>query len=226
MGFIGALRDFIIKKFDEAKLRQKEREDKERLRLFEEEKARAMQLLLERKRKKASERNNWEKAKVNKSKIQRALEDVKKNRTKIISDKEFNTPLLETKADDSGILSFKGKKFLFCREGIQWFEEDFVNEKYYDLIVDGGYLAREHKERHFIQRFHRWVMKDEVDDFAIENECPNDGVQVHHKDLTTTNNKIKNLKPMLTEDHKKLHIRLKFDGSDDAFDEWYEDKSD
>jgi hypothetical protein len=58
----------------------------------------------------------------------------------------------------------------------------------------------------------------------VENNCKEDEVHVHHKDLTTTNNKRKNLKVMFIDDHKKLHIREKFDESDKEFEEWYDKK--
>ena len=60
-----------------------------------------------------------------------------------------------------------------------------------------------------------------VEDFVKANKCSSDDVHVHHIDLTTTNNKKENLKVMTIEQHKKLHLRLKFDGTEKEFEEWY-----
>lgn len=162
------------------------------------------------------ERKNWEQAQEYKRKAnKKLLQDIDKNRSKIISEQEFNKPKIRI-TKTGGILFFKGKKFLFCEEGFERFQEDFLNEEDYILVVDEGYLARKNREQDYIQYFHRWLMREDIEDFLV-----NDEVEVHHIDLTTTNNKISNLKPMLKEDHEKLHIRLKFGGSDESFENWY-----
>lgn len=199
----------------------KEKREQER-----EKKKKAIERERAEKKRKIRERKNWAQAQKYKYKANKKLIlDIEKNKPKIISEQEFHKPKIEvTKTGCS--LFFKGKEFLFCKEGFEIFEEDFLNEVYYKLIVDEGYLARKHNEQEYIQYFHRWLMKEEIGDFVEEIGVETEDVEVHHIDLTTTNNRVNNLKPMLKKDHEKLHIRLKFVGSNDSFENWYEKKDD
>jgi len=176
---------------------------------------------IEEKRKK-EERKNWAKAQRFKDNP-RLIQDIEKNKSKIIAEQEFHKPIIK-KRKNGAVLFFKGKKFLFCEEGFDKFEEYFQNEEYYKLVIKDNYLSREHIEEGYIQYFHRWLMKYEVENFAEEQRVETRDIEVHHLDLTTTNNHIKNLKPLLKREHKKLHIRLKFEGSDEAYENWYEEK--
>ena len=218
---------FLSRKFKEYKKKRKLKllklEQEEKLRLLKLEKQERLEKERGEARRKKKERREWERAKRIKEKQNHQLIlDIEKNRDKIIAEKEFNTPVINRK-NNGGVLCLRGEKFLLCEEGLRMFERDFQNDDYYTIIIKDDYLAREHDERGFIQFFHRWLMQEAVREFAEEQEIERNDIEVHHVDLTTTNDKIKNLNPMHKDDHKKLHIRLKFNGSDEDFEEWYEE---
>jgi len=184
---------------------QKERED-DKIRLLE-------------KRKETIE------VKKTKSQFQDLVDNIEPNRESIIKSQKNDIPELRN-YDDKVEYVFKGITFIFCKEGYRLFENDFYkHKKYYNIIIDNGYLAREHKEQDFVKHFHKWFMDDEVRKFAEVNKCPIREIHVHHIDLTTTNNKKENLKVMTIEEHKNLHFKLKarkkFIGTDKEFEEWY-----
>jgi hypothetical protein len=151
------------------------------------------------------------------------ISNIDKDRDKIITDQEFHKPKIK-KEEDCYILSFKGKEFLLCEKGHEFFEDGFVNDKYYDLVINDGYLGRKHKEEGYIQYFHRELVREKIEELAKKNLYSFDDIEVHHIDLTRTNDKVENLKPLFHLDHKRLHFRLKFDGTDEEFETWYENK--
>jgi membrane-bound metal-dependent hydrolase YbcI (DUF457 family) len=160
------------------------------------------------------------KEKEKKSQFNEMVDNLEKNRSKIIKEKEDAKPKIE-KDGETIKLKFRNKTFLFDQEGYDLFEEDF-DKPNYSIVIKEGYLSRENKQTGGVKAFHRWLMQKEIENFCMENNCKEDELQVHHLDLTTTNNKRENLKVMLIEDHHKLHIREKFNGSNEEFEEWYE----
>lgn len=145
--------------------------------------------------------------------------DIDKKRDSIIKDQESRKPKIKEYSDRIEY-TFEGKTFTFCKEGYKLFEEDFCDEDSYKIIVDNNYLARENKINEGKNYFHRWLMKDEVEDLKNKNKCSYEDIQVHHKDSTTTNNKKDNLQPLTKKEHRKLHIKNKFKGSDSEFEDW------
>ena len=110
---------------------QKERED-DKIRLLE-------------KRKETIE------VKKTKSQFQDLVDNIESNRESIVKSQEENLPQVKGYGDRVEYL-LKGVTFIFCKEGYRLFEDDFYkHKKYYDIIIDNDYLARQHKERNFIQ---------------------------------------------------------------------------
>lgn len=162
------------------------------------------------------------KEKDKKSQFKEMVDNLENNRAKIMKEKEDAKPKIE-KDGETIKFKFRNKTFLFDQEGYDLFQEEFSKPNY-SIKIEKGYLSRENKQTGGIKAFHRWLMQKEVESFCMDNDCKEEEVQVHHLDLTTTNNKRENLKVMLIEDHHKLHVREKFDGSDEEFEFWYENK--
>jgi len=155
-----------------------------------------------------------------KPQFQKLLEDLETNRWEIIKQKEYDFPKIE-RGKDCIKCKLKGITFLLDEKGYNFFNEKFIISSYGKVTIKDNYLAL--KQDNSFSYFHRWFMQEEVKDFCAKNDCDPKEVHVHHIDLTKTNNKKENLKVMFIEDHKKLHHRERFNGSDEKFEEWYED---
>lgn len=133
-------------------------------------------------------------------------------RQRIIQDKkdrEFKV-LASNDEEDLIIASFDNQKFIFDKEGLDVFNEEF-NVKGFTLCVIGGYLGRvdsEGKE----EFFHRFFLKKEIEDFYLNKkaECGlnRQDVVVHHSNTTPWWNKRDNLVVMTKEEHDILHNRI------------------
>ena len=235
MNFLNWLKNFFRKResLTEVKSELEEIEwqikiEKQEQEIQKERKEDKIKLLEKRKRELQNKKETIE-IKKTKNQFQDLVDNIEPNRDFIIKSQEDNLPQVKDYEDWVGYI-FKGITFIFCKEGYGLFKDNFYkHKKYYNIIIDNGYLARQHKEQDFIQYFHKWFIDDEVRKFAEVNKCPIGEIHVHHIDLTTTNNKKENLKVMTIEEHKNLHFRLKarkkFIGTDKEFEEWYATKN-
>ncbi|MCK5043703.1 hypothetical protein KAR52_01735 [Candidatus Pacearchaeota archaeon] len=155
-----------------------------------------------------------------KSKFKVLLDNLETNREAIIEKNKELKPQFEDENSDEIKCKFMKMTFLFDREGFKFFRDIFNN--YGRLAVINRYLAIDEEANEWIPYFHRSFMQNDIEGFCMENNCEHNEVEVHHIDFSTTNNKKKNLQVMFIADHKKLHIREKFNGTDKQFEVWYD----
>jgi hypothetical protein len=119
-----------------------------------------------------------------------------------------------------------GITFTFDKETYKKFEEDFSNERGWEISYDdkGCYLWRIKKNGYY-EYFHRWLMQDEIDKFAKKHNLKTSDVIVHHKNHIHTENRMLNLGLMSRKEHDKYHKKekafQKWNGTRQAFEEWY-----
>lgn len=106
--------------------------------------------------------------------------------------------------------TFEKLTFFFDKEGFEIFNEDF-NVKGYSLCLvhsqNGEYLARVNKETEREDLFHRFFMKDEIEDFYSKKDVEYKNIVVHHVNFSEKDNRKLNLQVMTKEEHDILHNR-------------------
>lgn len=104
---------------------------------------------------------------------------------------------------------FFGKDlFIFDKEGYDLFEEKFDTFRS-KIIVYNGYLCKLVPKIKKPFRFHRWLMSEEIKEFAKNNQIENlKDIHIHHIDCDPKNNRKDNLQVMTNSAHKKLHNKL------------------
>jgi hypothetical protein len=119
-----------------------------------------------------------------------------------------------------------GIDFLFDKETLKIFEEEFTNSSEWEISYDnkGCYLARINKHG-YLEHFHRWLMIEKVEKFAKKHHLKKSDVIVHHKNHKHTDNRLKNLEVVSRKDHdehhKKESVYSKWQGSRADFEDWW-----
>jgi hypothetical protein len=130
------------------------------------------------------------------------IEDIEKNREKIIKDKKERELIIV----ENGIVLDK-KGFIFDKEGVKLFQEEF-NTPEYELSISyerkSYYLVRKNKKTGKKALFHRLLMGAEINEFCIKNNCTPEDVEIHHKTNCGDNSK-ENLEVMTIEEHRNKH---------------------
>lgn len=150
-------------------------------------------------------KEDYQKKHTVKTKIEKLLKDIREEREERIKEREENEPKFEEDNEEVKCI-FKGKKFLFDKEGYEFFKDEFI--LFGELSIINGYLAIDNPANDWIIFFHRKFMRIEIEDFCLKNNCNNIEVVIHHIDFSTTNNKKENLRVMLEYNHKKLHRKI------------------
>lgn len=145
-----------------------------------------------------------EKRKPKRTKIEELLDNREKEQEELAKAREKNTPKFE---EFSGGMkcNFKGKTFLFDKEGYEFYRREFILFGGLDII--NNYLAINNPANEWTSFFHRYFMRIEIEDFCEENNCEGKDVVVHHIDFSRTNNRKENLRVMFKVEHDKLHNR-------------------
>ncbi|MCH7568736.1 MAG: hypothetical protein IIA87_04920 [Nanoarchaeota archaeon] len=104
------------------------------------------------------------------------------------------------------LLLIRGKEFLFDKETADKFKNKFNVRG--EAYVDKGYLLRKnlYKKK---ESFHRWLMKEEIEEFVKQKDIQEKYVEVHHKNLKCTDNRQRNLECREKKDHRALHMEEK-----------------
>lgn len=118
----------------------------------------------------------------------------------------------QVQINDEGVFCIWNKDiFLFDKEGYNLFNQKF-NQVLYDFVKvntkSGKYLAMIKKGENALIFFHRWLMENEIFNFAFENNISDKyEIVVHHKNFNPSLNNRENLQVMTREEHNKLHNR-------------------
>ena len=163
-----------------------------------------------------------------KIKFQELIKNIEKNRKSLILEKEKREKIRRERKkkfskkveinvdifDDRVEYFFGDILFIFDPEGYDLFEEKFNTFRSKIIVYKGkkdnseGYLSKLIPGLHKPLGFHRWLMSEEIEKFAKENNISNTKeIHVHHIDGNTTNNRKENLQVMTKKTHRKLHYK-------------------
>ena len=119
-----------------------------------------------------------------------------------------------------------GINFTFDKESYDLFLKEFSNELEYEISYDdvGCYLIRK-KDKGYFEYFHRWLMMEEIEDFAKKKCLSTRNVIVHHKNHEHTDNRRANFILMTKKEHHDYHKKEKaysnWRGNRGEFEDWY-----
>jgi len=119
--------------------------------------------------------------------------------------------LIPDKMGEITILKIEGKHFVFDKESLKEYNENF-DDDYHIIFIENGYLCRypkwdkeEMKPKNFTF-FHIYLMEEEMDNYLEENPDKEGPLQAHHLTMCKRINIKKYLKVLTKDEHiNKLH---------------------
>ena len=143
---------------------------------------------------------------MDKQEFQKLVEYIEQHKEDIAKEKQDNE-LKMLPANEFGYwIQLNKEIFVFDKESWKFFNEEF-NLLNYKLSVEytpkGKYLIRTNSFG-YQEYFHRLFMKKEVESFAMDNNLPEQEVEVHHKSFCSQINTKESLQVISKAEHKKI----------------------